>query len=129
MTKPFWNTISFAISLLEIGMAAAEVEVFEAKLLLARGETQEAAMFAHAAMLTAARALLRTELGEAPSDADAIAMEFRTRFVDRDRVNRHAMFLYRAPGASDLDEAKRRVEEALLFIEAAHQAELRLDGR
>lgn len=66
----------------QMGLAAAEREVFEAQLLLEQGDTGQAGQRAFQAMLSAARALTKQidpNLGDAP---DEIVEQFRARLFD-----------------------------------------------
>ena len=81
-------------------------------------------------MLSAARALVRTEYIDVTEDADDIVSHFKTRFFDNERffdkyakgkfgsylLERHAG----GSATSDRDAALQRIEEAQLFIEAAY---------
>ena len=89
-------------------------------------------------MLSAARALVRTEYIDVTEDPDDIVREFRTRFFDTQRfhdtyaggkfghylLDRHAG----PDGPADADVASRRIEESQLFIEAAHACEGRISA-
>ena len=89
-------------------------------------------------MLTAARALVRTEYIDVTEDPDDIVSEFRSRFFDNERffdrfargkfgqylLDRHAD----PPADAGRDHAAARVEEAQLFIEAAHACEVRVSA-
>ena len=84
---------------------------------------------AYKAMLSAARSLVRTEYIDVTEDPTDIVDHFKTRFMDserffdkyaRDKFGRYLMRRHAdGPGRGDLDDAKARVEESLLFIEAA----------
>jgi sulfite reductase (ferredoxin) len=87
-------------------------------------------------MLLAARGLLETEGPDTPGAPEALATAFQERFIDTgrffDRFVGASQWQYfqAAHGAAgavrDRDEARRRVEEAQLFIEAAHACYTRL---
>ncbi len=118
------------ISSAQFGLAASEREVFEALLLLERGEAQPAADLAWSAMLGAAKSLVRVQFLDAPDDADRVVDEFRARFHETKLFNdpfagdKFAQYLFRAHGergaAATVESAHQRIEEAQLFIEAAH---------
>ncbi|MXX76003.1 MAG: nitrite/sulfite reductase [Holophagales bacterium] len=123
------------VTAVEFGLSAAEREVFQGLLELDRGAAEAAAEKAYAAMLQAARALITTEnidIGTAPEE---IVGEFRTRFYDTELFfdpyagAKFANYLFRIHGDAETDsgeEAHRRIEEAQLFIEAAHACNQRI---
>ncbi len=125
------------VTAVEFGLSAAEREVFQGLLELDRGEAEAASARARSAMLQAARALITTgniDIGDA---ADEIVDEFRTRFCDTEMFfdpyagAKFANYLFRIHGAAETDsgeEAHRRIEEAQLFIEAAHACNQRISG-
>jgi sulfite reductase (ferredoxin) len=118
------------VSLTEFGIADAEREVFEAQLLLDKSEVEEASVRAYQAMLSAARALIRVQLLDVAKDAETIVREFRSRLVDTKLFHdefagdKFAQYLFRVHGqpfeALSHDDAHQRIEEAQLFIDAAH---------
>jgi len=118
------------VSSIQFGLAASEREVFEAQLLLDKGEAEKAAQLAYAAMITAAKALTRSVNLNVAEDAESVVTEFRARFHDTKLFNdpfagdRFQNFLFRVHGQPfdgiSLENAHQRVEEATLFIEAAH---------
>ncbi len=124
------------VTRLDFALAAAEREAFEAQLALEAGEPGKAAAAALRAMLTAARELVRSQGAEPGDGAGEIAAEFRARFYDTKLFfdpfagGRFAHYLFAAveAPARELtpDAAHRRVEEAQLFIEAAHACRSRL---
>ncbi len=116
------------VSLVQFGLAASERQVFEAQLRLDEGDAEAAGERAYAAMLQAAKALVRTQNLDVGDDPETIVGEFRGRFCDTelfyDRYAgaKFANFLFQAheQEAGDAELAHRRIEEAQLFIEAAH---------
>ena len=90
-------------------------------------------------MLSAARALVRTEYIDVSEAADDIVEEFRTRFFETERFfdrfarGKFGQYLLERyddpPAAVDRDAASRRIEESQLFIEAAHACETRLTAQ
>jgi sulfite reductase (ferredoxin) len=118
------------VSAIEFDLAAAEREVFEAQLDLEKGNFQQSARTAYLAMVRAARALVKLELQDAPSDPDLIVKEFTTRFYDTQKFfdpfagGKFAQYLFaaHAPASkpADADTARYRIDEAQLFIDAAH---------
>ena len=120
------------VSLTEFGFTAAESDAFEAQLLLDDGHFQKADEMAYGAMLTAARTLVQLQLPDAPTNPDTIIREFRTRFVepklfwDQYHHGQFANYLFNRHETPDTrfthDTAHKTVEEANLFIDAAHKA-------
>ena len=118
------------VSLVEFDMAAAERLVFEAQLLWDDEDYSKADELAYNAMLQGAKALIKTEFLDVPDDPDTLVKEFRERFFDtklfRDKYAgaKFAQYLFRRhqspPSKADSDGARQLVEEAQLFIEAAH---------
>jgi sulfite reductase (ferredoxin) len=118
------------VSAIEFDLAAAEREVFEAQLSLEKGNIEESARTAYQAMIRAARALVKLELQDAPSDPDLIVKEFTARFYDTQKFfdpfagGKFAQYLFAAHAAAgkpaDADTARYRIDEAQLFIDAAH---------
>jgi sulfite reductase (ferredoxin) len=114
----------------EFGLATSEREVFEAQLVLEGGDVPRAADLAYRAMLSAAKALVTIDYGDVKDDEHEIVSEFRTRFHDtqlfHDRFagGKFAAFLlssHDAPlVAPTREQAHQKIEEAQLFIEAAH---------
>ncbi len=126
------------VSYAQFGLAASERVVFEAQDLLERGEAAAAAERGYQAMLQAAKALtkqLAPNLGDDPAE---IVGEFRQKLVepklfwDPFAGGKFAQYLFlaheqRGP-AKDADEARRRLEEASLFIEAAHACQQKMSA-
>ena len=127
------------VSSVDFGLAASERVVFEAQIALDEGRDDEAGQQAYQAMLEAARALTRAEKIDLAEDPDEVVREFRTRFHDTGRFHdpfagaKFINYLFHAHRetheASDPnfghEEARRRIEEAQLFIEAAHACNVR----
>jgi sulfite reductase (ferredoxin) len=118
------------VSSIEFDLAAAEREVFEAQLLLERGEAQRAGQTAYLSMLRAAKALVRTEHWDVRDEPEDVVLEFRRRFYDTERFfdpfagGKFAQYLFVAHEKADQpyssETAHHLVEEAQLFIEASH---------
>ncbi|HUF76724.1 MAG TPA: nitrite/sulfite reductase, partial [Longimicrobiales bacterium] len=118
------------VPLVEFGLQASEREVFEAQLYLDSGDTARAKELAYRAMLTAAKALVKTEFLDVTDDPDHIVGEFRTRFHETRRFHdrfagaKFAGYLFSAHevkgNGGRPEQARERVEEAQLFIEAAY---------
>ncbi|HET9062881.1 MAG TPA: nitrite/sulfite reductase, partial [Candidatus Binatia bacterium] len=119
------------ISRIDFDLQEAERQAFEAQLALDDGHYEEADKLAYTAMLEAARGLVRTQFYDCPSEADAVVEEFRKRFYDTqlffDRFvgGKFAHFFFSRHDTRDArdytqESAHHTVEEAMLFIEAAH---------
>ena len=114
----------------EFGLATSEREVFEAQLVLDGGDAPRAADLAYRAMLSAARALVTIDFADVADDEHQIVSEFRSRFHDtqlfHDRFAgaKFAAFLFSShevrAGQPTREQAHQKIEEAQLFIEAAH---------
>lgn len=126
------------VSLFSIEIAKAESEIFEAQVALDEKQYADADERAYKAMLEAARALLRTKDPNVGTGADEIVKQFRLQFYDtklffdkyakgkfgRYLFNRHD----RSHFEPTLERARQSVEEAQLFIEAAHACDMRLNS-
>ncbi len=123
------------VSPLEFGLAASERQVFEAQLLLDDGKCPEAAQRARDAMLEAARTLTREFEPDLSADTDEVLRGFKQHLQETGRFDnpatggRFAHFLFRAH-ETDLHAASRSaahqlIEEATLFVDAAHQYHVR----
>ncbi|ACY17607.1 nitrite/sulfite reductase [Haliangium ochraceum] len=122
------------VSFTDFGLADSEREVFEAQVALDEGDAARATERAFSAMLQAAKALIRTQHIDVTEDADTLVGEFRTRFHDTKLFHdkyagaKFAQFFFRmyeqhkdgSGAASDAEHAHQNIEEAQLFIEAAH---------
>lgn len=125
------------VSPVEFGLQASEREVFEAQDRLDQGDPSGAADIAYRAMLIAARSLAREKevgLGEAPDD---VVAAFKTHLFDPGLFHdpyaggKFGNYLFRVHGENDNGfeatpaTARQRIEEAQLFIEAAHSYHVR----
>jgi sulfite reductase (ferredoxin) len=123
------------ISLSQFGFTQAESEAFEAQLLLDAGQFKAADEKAYAAMLTTAKTLVQLQWIDVPDDANVIIEEFRKRFVDTklfwhtqhaDQFSRYLFVRHEGADTRFTSEtAHKLIEEANLFIDAAHNAELK----
>jgi sulfite reductase (ferredoxin) len=124
------------VSLSQFGLSQAEAEAFEAQLLLDAGQFKAADEKAYQAMLTAAKTLVQIQYLDVPDDANVIVNEFRTRLVDtqlfwdRFHADQFSRYLFvRHEGADpryNSDTAHKLIEEANLFIDAAHKCDLKI---
>jgi sulfite reductase (ferredoxin) len=124
------------VSLFGIEVVKAETQAFDAQVTLDEGDPETAEEMAYTAMLSAARALVRTEHIDVTEAPDDIVGEWKQRFFDSERffdrfakgtfgrylLDRHASG---APAPVSAEVASQRIEEAQLFIEAAHACEAR----
>jgi hypothetical protein len=104
------------------------------------GKFQQADEFAYKAMLTAAKTLVQLQWVDVPDDANVIVNEFKTRFVDTqvfwdrfhgDQFSRYLFARHESgPDARyTADTAHKLIEEANLFIDAAHKAHIEWQSR
>jgi len=123
------------VSPIDFGLAAAEREAFEAQLTLEAGDLRKAADQALRSMTTAAKELVLTKTPVADSLPDVVR-EFREKFFDTKLFwdpftgGKFAQYFFTAvehpPAVPTSDSVHRLVEEAQLFIEAAHSCRLKL---
>jgi sulfite reductase (ferredoxin) len=124
------------VSLTEFGLKAADREVFEAQLKADAGDWEAAAKLAYQAMLFAAQGLIKAYNIDVSDDAEKVMAEFKERFYDTQVFfdpfagPRFAQFYIHAHEqralAHDKEKAGRLLQEAQLFIEAAHSCNLRM---
>jgi sulfite reductase (ferredoxin) len=123
------------VPFVEMGLAASERELFEAQVILDDGDAPGAADRAYRAMLQAARALTREVNANLGEDPDEIVQEFKTHlcdtklFYDPYAGAKFANYLFSIHGnglaQTDASRAHQVIEEAQLFVEAAHQCYMR----
>lgn len=126
------------VSLFSMEVTRAEAELFDAIIALDEHNYALADERAYRAMLLAARSLLRGQGVDCTDDPDQIVRDFRTRFYDTQLFfdkyakGKFAEYLFQRhenPNPRpDEDSAHMLVEEANLFIEAAHACDARLAG-
>jgi sulfite reductase (ferredoxin) len=125
------------VSPVEFGLQASEREIFEAQDRLDQGDASGAADIAYRAMLIAARTLAREKeagLGENPED---VVAAFKAHLFDSGLFHdpyaggKFGSYLFRVHGESSNgfeatpERARQRIEEAQLFVEAAHSYHVR----
>jgi sulfite reductase (ferredoxin) len=119
------------VSRIDFDLQEAERQSFEAQLALDEGQYERADKIAYQAMIEAAHGLVKTQFSDCPNDEDVIVEEFRKRFYDTQLFfdpfagGRFAQFLFTRHETRDTrkyakESAHHMVEEAQLFIEAAH---------
>ena len=128
------------VSQAEFALAASERELFEAQLLLDGGRPQDAVKTAYASMLRAAQDLVKTQNPGISEDEQQILAEFTSRFYDTQLFwdkyagGKFAEYLFKAKefiGAAksaDADRAVQLLQEAQLFIDAAHDCHNKVRG-
>jgi sulfite reductase (ferredoxin) len=123
----------------EMGLADAEREIFEAQLLMDEGKIGPAAQRGYSAMLLAARALAREKNPNLSTEPEEIAGDFRRFFFDTQLFfdpyagGKFAQYFFRIhdeKGKAETKEAAHMIiEEAQLFVDAAHQCYTRLGAQ
>lgn len=126
------------IPLFGLEITKAESEAWDAQVALEEGDYKKADQLAYQAMLSAARALVRSKYIDVTFNPDDVIKEFRERFVEtglfRDKYagTKFAEYLFvrheHPPTDVDYDKAHQLVEEAQLVIEACHVCDSRLSG-
>ncbi|HSZ83432.1 MAG TPA: nitrite/sulfite reductase, partial [Polyangia bacterium] len=124
----------------EVELASAERELFESQILLDEKNPDGAGKRALSSMLIAARALVKEQNPNVSTDPEEVVAEFKQRFYDTELFfdpfsgGRFAQYLFRAHeelGAARAqpttpEAAHQLIEEATLFVDAAHQCYTRL---
>ncbi len=119
----------------EMGLSAAERELFEAQLLLEEHRNQEASERAYRAMLQAARAITRDVFPNLSEEPDEIVSEFKRLLVEpglfqESAAAKASQYLLRAHaeglGDGSRESAHQLIEEGQMFVEAAHECNQRM---
>jgi sulfite reductase (ferredoxin) len=118
------------ISSVDFDLGAAERELFEAQLAFENGQVEQAGKTAYHSMLHAAKALVKISKPAVSEDADEIVSEFRARYFDTQKFfdpfagGKFAQYLFDAHAKSEAaytsDSSRYLIDEAQLFIDAAH---------
>ena len=118
------------VPFVQFGLVAAEREVFEAQIFLDGGQLQQAAERAYTAMITAAKALVRTRNWDIGDDPEKVYAEFLVHFHetklfhDQYAGDKFVRFLTlareRRGQTATKESAHHLIEEATLFVDAAH---------
>ncbi len=124
------------VSPVEFDLTGAERQVFEAQILLEKGDAQAVAQKAYDSMLQAAKGLLKHYTLDIPTNSDDIIEDFKKRFYDTQlffdpfaggKFAQHLFMAHKKLGTPyNLEMAHQLVEEATLFIEAAHSCYIRM---
>jgi Sulfite reductase, beta subunit (hemoprotein) len=127
------------IAPIDFQLTACEREAFEAQLQLEAGQIDQAAKTAYESMLHAASALLKLQFAIVPDDPDRIVAEFQKRFYDTQLFfdpfsgGKFAQYFFQAHEKRgtkyDAESAHYLIEEAQLFIEAAHSCYGRMQAQ
>ncbi len=126
------------ISSVEFDLAAAERELFEAQVALEDRQVDHAGKTAYRSMVLGAKALVKIESSNVADDPAQIVREFRARFYDTQKFfdpfagGKFAHYLFDAHEKSDQahtrDSARYLIDEAQLFIDAAHSCYNRISA-
>ncbi|MBC8132718.1 MAG: nitrite/sulfite reductase [Deltaproteobacteria bacterium] len=124
------------VPVVEMGLAASEREIFEAQVLLDEGNQKGAVKRAYSAMLEAARSLTREKNPNLGTNPDEVVAEFRKYFYDTQLFfdpyagGKFAQYFFRVheehQNADTQEAVHQLIEEATLFVDAAHQCYARL---
>ncbi|HXX19164.1 MAG TPA: hypothetical protein VEJ46_07155 [Candidatus Acidoferrum sp.] len=124
------------VSSVDFDLGAAEREVFEAQLAFENGQIEQAGKTAYRAMLHGAKALVKINDPSVSEDADRIVSEFRKYYFDTQKFfdpfagGKFAQYLFDAHQKSGIpytsDSSRYLIDEAQLFIDAAHSCYNRL---
>ncbi|MCF7763447.1 MAG: nitrite/sulfite reductase [Verrucomicrobia bacterium] len=127
------------VSLVQVELAAAEREVFEAQLEMEKENYPLADERAYHSMLQAAKALVKVQFLDVGEDPASIVSEFKTRYIETQLFNdrfaggKFANYLFQrfetTPVKFTRDSVRQLIEEAQLFIEAAYACQLRLSEK
>jgi sulfite reductase (ferredoxin) len=119
------------VPFVQVGLASSEREIFEAQVMLDEGNVEGAGKAAYRAMLEAARALTREKNANLGTEPEEIVTEFRTHLVETQLFwdpyagGKFAQYFFRAHDdkgkTSSAEAAHQLIEEAQLFVDAAHQ--------
>ena len=126
------------VSSVEFDLGAAEREVFEAQLAFENGRIDQAGKTAYHAMLRGAKALVKIVNPSISDDPDQIVADFRKRYFDTQKFwdpfagGKFAQYLFdahqKAGNPHTADSSRYLIDEAQLFIDAAHSCYNKLDA-
>ena len=118
------------ISASQFDLADAEREVFEAQLELEKKNYAEADVLAYRSMVGASRALVKQQYYDVPEPPEIVVEEFTQRFLDTELFydkyakGKFARYLLQrhqqGPVNPDADSVHQLIDQAQLFIDAAH---------
>src|SRR5918999_685605 len=128
------------VSQAEFTLASSERELFEAQLLLDGGRADEAARAAYTSMVRAAQGLVKSQNPAISENENQIIDEFTSRFYetqlfwDKYAGGKFAEYFFKAKEfvghekVPDADRAVQLLQEAQLFIDAAHDCHNKVRG-
>ncbi len=134
------------VSQTQFALAGSERELFESQIFFDNEDFKKAVQTAYLSMVHAAQGLVKIQNADISDDQETILAEFRQRFCDTQMFydkyagSKFADFLFIAKeslhgnggnggnGHTTRDLARQRIEEAQLFIDAAHSCFGRLQG-
>jgi len=128
------------VSQAQFTLAASERELFEAQIWFDAGDLRKAVSTAYGAMVRAAQALVKIQIYDVSDNEEIIVAEFRRRFCDTQLFydkyagSSFADHLFKAKDALrelngvEKGMALQRLQEAQLFIDAAHSCYNKLSG-
>ena len=124
------------VSVFSMEITKAESLAFDAQLELEDGDAEKAELIAYRSMLKAAQALVRNVNQDVTDEPDDVVKQFDDRFMateiffDKYMKGKFGQFLLDrhadGPGRIAPDTVRQRIEEAQLFIEAAHACDTRM---
>jgi sulfite reductase (ferredoxin) len=124
------------VSPFDFEMAVAERELFEGQLALEAGSFEEAGQKAYRAMLLGAKALVKIQNVSISDDPEEIVSEFRARFFETrlfwdpfagGKFAQYFLDAHEQAGQPyDADRSRYLLDEAQLFIDAAHSCNHRM---
>jgi sulfite reductase (ferredoxin) len=126
------------VSSVEFDLADAERRLFDAQVALEADRIEDAGETAYRSMVQAAKALVKIENSTIADDPAQIVREFRARFYDTQKFfdpfagGKFAHYLFTAQEKSGeaytQDSARYLIDEAQLFIDAAHSCYNRISA-
>jgi sulfite reductase (ferredoxin) len=126
------------VSAIDFQLTATEREAFEAQLKLEEGDIDRAAALAFESMHHAALALVRQKFPTASDDAASVLNTFKTLYYDTELFfdpftgGKFAQYYFKAFDTRgvrfETESARQLIEEAQLFIEAAHSCYARMSS-
>ncbi|MEM6925796.1 MAG: nitrite/sulfite reductase, partial [Myxococcota bacterium] len=125
------------VSATSFGLQHAERRIFEGQLAVEKDETLSAAHAAYEAMVSGARTLVRIKEPDVGTDPDVIVDRFRALYHDtrvfwdpyaKGKFARYLLTTHADPPHGEISAAvaRRHLDEATLFVEAAHACFIRL---